>query len=298
MAIKSKHSGQRGPIPWRARATFQTGKTRRQRQAQQRQQTNALLIVVLVAVVVGGLVVLVNWQNAGSTKTVSCDDYPQYCVPLAGGSEQFPRLEAPSVRTLDGDSSGAPGVVRSVAADGVPVIGNPGAPIHFRVVADFACSHCNTYHTGDLHQFISDEVMAGNATVGAVMTTGTGGLYSQTATQAALCAGEQGAYWEMSDEIFRLARSRGVTSGFALTELKQSADAMGLDSDALVECISTNRYASVITGYTTFAMDHGVSGTPTLLVSYGDSGTWTRLEYAARTYGNMKALTEAALAVQ
>ena len=298
MTTKSKRSDERGPIPWRARATFQAGKTRRQRQAQQRQQSNVLMMVVLTAAVVGVVFVLVNWQNAGSTKTVSCDDYPQYCVPLAGGTDKFPELEADGVRTFDQDSSGVAGVVRTVSDDAVPVIGNPDAPIHFRVVADFACSHCNTYHTSDLHNFINEEVMAGHATVGALMTTGTGGIYSQTATEAALCAGEQGAYWEMSDEIFRLARSRGVTSGFALTQLKQSAEAMGLDGDVLLDCISTNRYTEVINGYHTFAIDHGVTGTPMLLVSYGDSGTWTLLDYAGRSYANMKALTNAALAAQ
>ncbi len=297
MATDSKQSGSvHGAVPWRARAKYQVGKTRRQRQAQHRQQANALLIVLMAALVVGVLIVLINWQNAGSTKSVSCDAFPQYCVPLAGGSADFPNLEAASVRTLNKESSGAAGVVRGVADGTVPFIGNPNAPIHFIVVADFACSHCNTYHTSDLDVFIKNEVMAGKATVGMMMTTGTGGLYSQAATSAALCAGEQGAYWEMSDEIFRLARSQGVQSGFALTQLQQSANAMGLDGDKLLECISSNRYANVINGYQTFAMDHGVTGTPALLVSYDDSGEWILLQYEARAYANMKALTDAAQA--
>ena len=55
-------------------------------QAQYQQQTSVLMMVIMATVVVVGLVVLFNWRNAGNTKAVDCTAYPQYCVPLAGGS--------------------------------------------------------------------------------------------------------------------------------------------------------------------------------------------------------------------
>ncbi len=289
--------GTRRRGPWRMRAQFALGKTRRQRQEQYRQQTSVLWMVLLATAVVAGAFVIMNWQNAGSTGTLSCADYPEYCVPFAGGSSltgDGALAEASGVRTLDEDSHGVAGVVRYVGSDHVPTLGNPDAPIHFRVVSDFSCSHCNDFHDTDLKRFINDYALTGDATVGIVMYTGIGLQYSETATEAALCAAEQGGLWEMSDEMYRVARSLGVQNGFTLAQVKRSADAMGLDADALATCVASARYKGVIAGYTNFAHDNGVTSTPTVLVSYGDSGTWEKIDQQQRNYDTLKSLTEAA----
>jgi protein-disulfide isomerase len=279
---------------WKTRAKFRVGKTPKQRQAQYQQQTSILLMTVLVTLVVGGLFMLFNWRNAGATKTVSCADFPEYCVPLAGGSDDERDLEAADTRELDEESHGVPGVVRYVAADNVVTIGNPAAPIHIRTVSDFACSHCNSYHNGDLHRFIEDYVLTGQATVSFVLYTGIGGQPSVVASQAALCAGEQGAFWEMSTELFRLARSLDLRSAFSLSQIRSSADSMGLNTRELTDCVTSDRYQLFLEQYRVFANDHGVTGTPTVFVSYGNSGEWQLLDQSGRSYANMKALTEAA----
>ena len=284
----------RSPIPWRKRATFRLGKTRRQRQEQYRQQFNALALTLLVAVVAAGLVIFFNYREAGSTKTVSCEEFPEYCIPFAGSLSTNTILannESDAVRTLDAESQGAPGVVRGYDQNGVPFLGNPDAPIHFVTVSDFACSHCQDFHQGDLKRFIENYVIPGQATFGFVMTTGTGRAYSQTASQAALCAGEQGAFWELSSELFRLASSMGVQSAFSLSQIKDSADSMGLDSQKLVDCVSSGKYLNLLASYTTFAQDNGVTGTPTVLVSY-DGVTWSKAP--SRAYDTLVALTEVA----
>lgn len=287
---------QRSLIPWRQRASYVPGKTRKQRQAQYRTQMNALMIAVLVAVVGGGLYAIINYQAAGSTKNVSCEEFPEYCVPPAGALADYPALEAPASRTLDVESEAAPGVVRAIdPTNHFAYLGNPDAPIHFVTVSDFACSHCQAFHMGDAERFMKDYVLTGQATFGIVLTTGTGLAYSQLATQAALCAGEQGAFWEMSSEFFRQGNSRGVTQAFTLTEIKKTAADMGLDADALVECVATGRYQNFLNKYQTFAADHAVTGTPTVLVSYGNSGTWSAV---TRNYDNLKSLTEKANANQ
>jgi protein-disulfide isomerase len=291
---ESTQSPRRQPF-WQGRAQFAVGKTRRQRQEQFRQQTGVLWMVLLATAIVAGAVVMINWQNAGSTKTLSCAEFPTYCVPFGGGSllvNEGAQAESPGVRTLDDASHGAAGVARYIDSEHVPTLGNPDAPIHFRVVSDFSCSHCNSYHTSDLHSFLQDYVLTGQATVGIVMFTGIGQQYSVMATAGALCAAEQGGLWEMADELFRLARSLGVENGFALAQIKQSAKALGLAADALASCVASGRYTPVIDEYMTWARDNGVTSTPTVMVSYGDSGTWEKLE--DRYYDSLKSLTEAA----
>ena len=280
-----------GPLPWGARAVFRPGKTRRQRQEQWRQQTTILGVILAVSVVASAVFIIANWQQVDEIKTESCAAFPQFCVPLAGGSTTIPALEASGARQLDAESSGVPGVVRGVDANGIPTIGDPSAPIHVVTVSDYACPHCQDYHDTDVPRFIEDYVLTGQATFGFVLTTGTGQFYSETASQAALCAGEQGAFWEMSSELFRLATSMGVQSAFSLSQIDDLADSMGLDSQKLVDCVSSAKYLNLLATYSTFAQDHGVTGTPTVLVSY-DGTSWSKMP--SRAYDSLVALTEAA----
>jgi protein-disulfide isomerase len=280
---------------WRKRATYAVGATTRQRKAQYKQQMNALLIALLVAVIAGGLFIWINWTGAGSTKSVSCNDYPQFCVPFAGGAagniESIASNEAAGVRELDESSKGAPGVVRGYEEDMI-FLGDPSAPIHFAVVLDFACSHCQDYHESDLPRFIDDYVLTGQATVQFVFTTGTGGSFSETASQAALCAGEQGAAWEMTDEIFRLTTSMGIQNAASISQLRNSAEDMGLDGDELTRCVASGNYRNfIVDNYRNFSNDHGVTGTPSVLASYGDTQEWTLVN---RDYGSLQQMTDAA----
>lgn len=282
---------------WRKRAAFQIGKARHHRQVQYKQQMQTLVLVLAGVILLGVVVILSNWREAGGTKRVNCLNYPDYCVPFAGGAtgtDPISQVESPKARDLHGENHGVKGVTRGFTADNVPFIGDPNAPVHFRVVADFACSHCNDYHQNDLNRFVKDYVLTGKATLESVMTTGVGGPSSETATEAALCAGEQGAFWEMSDELFRLARSQGVTQGFTILTIQKSADDMGLDSGKLTSCIASKRYAGFIEAFKNFSLNEGVGGTPTLLVSYGNSGEWQKLDNNQRDYNNMKAMTEGA----
>lgn len=277
-------------IPWPVRSGYEVGKTRRQRQAQYKQQINTLLAVLAVTLVLGFIFILSNWNNAGATKPISCAAYPEYCVPLAGGSTGFPSLEASGSRTFDMKSAAAAGVERYIDANNVATLGNPKAPIHFVVVSDFACPHCQDYHKTDMPRFINDYVLTGKATFGIVMVTGTGQGYSELASEAALCAGEQGSFWEMAEEFFRQAESRGIDQAFTIDAIRSTAKAMGLDSTKLTNCLTSNRYGNVMQNYATFTSDHGVSGTPTILVSYGNDNNWNTV---SRDYASLKQLTEA-----
>lgn len=280
-------------LPWRGRAQYARGRTRKQRQDQYNSQIKVLSIVLAVTLVAAGLFIYANWLQTGNTKAASCADFPEFCVPLAGGVSgggEMANLEAPSARTLDGESTAAEGVVRGVNDDFMPFMGNPDAPIHFVLMADYACPHCQDYHANDYQKFFDDYVLTGQATMAIGLLTGTGGQYSQTASTAALCAGEQGAFWEFNDELFRLAESMGASSAFSLSRLQESAREMGLDWDAMRSCIASGRYNPVMQSYTTVALDAGVTGTPTVLVRQGNAPWRQMLPY----YPNLAAVTEQA----
>ncbi len=290
MTTQNQSSEQPRASFWRSRVQFQVGVTRAERRAQYWKQIMTLVALLSATTVFGVIFIIANWQEAGSIASVSCEAYPEYCVPLVDGAGDatYADFEAPNSRSLDMPSQGVKGVVRGMTEDNVPFIGNPDAPIHFRTVSNFACPHCATYHSTDLEQFVQDYVLEGKATLGFVI------VGHETAAQAALCAGEQGAFWEMSAELFRLAGAYGVNTGFALQQISISANGMGLDANKLLSCITSQRYAPLLYEHQVFAQDMGVSGTPTLLVRFGDEGEWTRLEYSERGYENMASMTERA----
>lgn len=85
--------------------------------------------------------------------------------------------------------------------------------------------------------------------------------YAQKAAEAAVCAGEQGRFWEMHDSLFRSQRDLGVES------LKRRAKELGLDVTAFDVCLDSGRTAARIKEDATDATKAGVRGTPTLFIN-------------------------------
>lgn len=195
-------------------------------------------------------------------------------------------------------SSAVPVVVSAVPvpasyvdSNNIPTLGSPDAPIHFIEVADFSCPHCQDYFKTDMERFRTDYVLTGKATVGVALMTFVGGDYSALAAEAAMCANDQGAFFPMEKELYHLADTMGAPQAFTLDQVIPAAQTLGLDTAKLQDCISSNRYSSQLATYAQFAQDHGVTGVPTILVSYGNSGDWSEVP---RDYDSLKNLTEAA----
>jgi protein-disulfide isomerase len=86
------------------------------------------------------------------------------------------------------------------------------------------------------------------------------------AAEAAECAGEQGAFWEMHDALFE---SQEEWSGNAQAEetFGKLATDLGLDQAQFGACLEEGRYtAQVTTDYQEGAAD-GVSGTPAFRIN-------------------------------
>ena len=84
-------------IPWRQRTTYRVSSNAKQRKRQLRDQSNYLMMTLVVTVVLGGLFIYFNWRGVGSTKTVSCAEFPEFCVPLAGGATGATRVSPATI---------------------------------------------------------------------------------------------------------------------------------------------------------------------------------------------------------
>lgn len=82
------------------------------------------------------------------------------------------------------------------------------------------------------------------------------------AAEAARCAGEQGQFWEMHDRLFANQRALEPWSGHA--------DALGLDTAAFDECLSSNRHADGVRADMATARKAGASGTPSFVLGLTD----------------------------
>lgn len=216
--------------------------------------------------------------------SLSCEMYPLYCVPFVGDDANVPISgETPATRTLDQASAGVPGVLRGITAEGAYFIGDPTAPIRFKVFHNFGCGHCRTFANGDLQRFIESHVLTGQAGLEVIIMAFGAPPYPTDAVYAAMCAGEQGAFWEMEALLFEKGRS-------TLGQIIAFAAGIGLDEVALRDCVMSEQHADSLQLHETLALDYGVTATPTVMYSV-EYGEWTQ---TMRAYDNLVALTEAA----
>lgn len=168
---------------------------------------------------------------------------------------------------------------QSRTEDGGYVLGNPDAPVTIVEFADFACPHCQQYrHTMD--QFIREQVATGNARFEFRFFPTTGGAMTEFAGRVAQCAEEQqeGAFWEAYDVFFQLAESGQYNDQMGRTV----SDRLELDYSQILNCTSTATQPA-----TDLALGRrvGVTGTPAVLVRYGDAEP-TYINIGGRTYNS------------
>ncbi len=81
------------------------------------------------------------------------------------------------------------------------------------------------------------------------------------AAEAAHCAGDQGKYWEMHDQLFANHQKLDVP------DLKDHARAVGLDAAKFDECLDSGAKAKEVEKHQKAGEDAGVTGTPAFFIN-------------------------------
>ena len=151
-------------------------------------------------------------------------------------------------------------------------LGDPNAPAVIDVFEDFQCPACQFFSESVEPLIIEYLVSTGKARLvyrHYPFIDGMGasnGGESDQAANAAMCANEQGKFWEMKDIIY--ANWNGENQGnLNSRRLAAMAEAVALDMDAFDACFSDNKYQEQIQADFDLAGDMGVSGTPTVFVN-------------------------------
>jgi len=85
--------------------------------------------------------------------------------------------------------------------------------------------------------------------------------FAQKASEAGLCAKDQGKFWEMSDRLFANQQKLQVT------DLKEHALAIGLAAEPFNQCLDSSKYAAVIQKNQEEGGKFGVTGTPAFFIN-------------------------------
>lgn len=137
--------------------------------------------------------------------------------------------------------------------------GNPEAPITLMSFSDYQCPYCIR------SELVLNEVLArypGRVRlIHRHFPLDNIHPFARPASEAAMCAEEQGRFWDFHDAIF--ARE-GRLSSASFGEIAAELD---LDATALAECIDEGRYRQAVQADLVDGQQAGVTGTPAYFVN-------------------------------
>lgn len=133
-------------------------------------------------------------------------------------------------------------------------------PIQIIVYSDFECPYCAQFE--DTLKQVRDEF---NDKV--VIAFRHYPLFSHSQAMSAAiaseCAGEQGKFWEMHDQLF----ADNIDENFNLLQFKEDAKALGLDQIKFNQCLDTEKYKEKVESEMLEGKNAGAIGTPTIFIN-------------------------------
>ncbi|MCB0191167.1 MAG: DsbA family protein [Anaerolineae bacterium] len=143
-----------------------------------------------------------------------------------------------------------------------PTMGDPDAPVTMVEYSDFGCPHCQAFNAEKFEQLKTEYIDSGQIKY-VVHPYYLGNPQIGLATQAAWCAHDQGGFFEFQHAMFeQQGQIEYTTDAFA-----GLATELGLDGDALAQCVSDGTHSSDVESARQAATRRGVNSTPTFFVN-------------------------------
>ena len=152
------------------------------------------------------------------------------------------------------------GIERGQDEEGFPRLGSGTAPVKVVEFASFGCPGCAQFHR-DVFPQLLERVKAGDVSFTYVpLLTGEGNVTG--AAQIALCADNQGKFWETHDTLFSW-QNQYVANAFSQNRLTSGVRNLALNEGEINSCVRSSEINDLIT----LASQKGVTTTPTLRVN-------------------------------
>jgi protein-disulfide isomerase len=181
-----------------------------------------------------------------------------------------------------------------LSIDGAHVKGDKNAPLTLIEFTDFQCPFCGRHFKNTLPQLETDYIKTGKVKY-VLRDFPLESLHQNAfkAAEAADCAGEQGKYWEMHDQLFENQHA------LEPAKLPGYAKAAGLDVDKFNQCLESGKYADQIRKELAEGQQAGVTGTPSFFIGLTDPKSSevkvARTIKGAQAFGSFKAAIDSLL---
>jgi protein-disulfide isomerase len=151
-----------------------------------------------------------------------------------------------------------PKKVYSMSVDGAPIKGPADAWVTIVEVSDFQCPYCKRV-TPTLKQL--EEKYGSDVRFAFKHNPLSFHNRAKPASNAAACAGEQGKFWQMHDQLFENQRQLEDAN------FEQYAGKIGVDVGKWKSCYSSKKYEGKITGDQRQVVSLGARGTPAFFIN-------------------------------
>ena len=178
------------------------------------------------------------------------------------GTGLFPGLqsETQSVNQPAAVTTAEPQYIRyDIPTDGYYALGPEDAPITIVEFSDFQCPFCKRWHDEVYEPLLAAypgqiRFVYRNLPLTSIHPD------AQSAAEAAMCAGEQDAFWQFHEKLFS-------TTALGTGVYMQYAQDLKLNTASFESCLNTNKFQAKIQADSDFAIDLGINSTPTFFIN-------------------------------
>ena len=148
--------------------------------------------------------------------------------------------------------------------------GSDNAKIAIVEFSDFECPFCGQYFTDAGKNIMSDYVDTGKINLYYRHLPLSIHPHARELAEAAVCANDQGKFWQYHDDVFTkiVANNRTVPNGLIQTV----SNDVGIDSAKLTDCINSKKDSSIIDTDSKDATAAGIDGTPGFVIGIMKDG--------------------------
>lgn len=156
------------------------------------------------------------------------------------------------------------GLDQGYTDQGFPRLGSREAPVVVEGFSSYACTHCRDFHS-EIFPDLLDEVAAGQVQFVMIPVPHIG-VGAKSAAKGALCAGQQGRFWEMSEVLFDWQK-RFTLFSFDERRIRKGAENMGLDTAIFDRCMDSERIITILEAAQSEFKRRWLSGTPSFFIN-------------------------------
>jgi protein-disulfide isomerase len=152
-----------------------------------------------------------------------------------------------------------------ITLSGSPFQGNLDAKVTLVEFTDYQCPFCKRHKTGTMPEILKNYVETGKVKY-YLREFPLISIHPRAAkaSEAALCGGDQGKYWELHEALFSDQKKMSDADFIA------HAASTGLDVEAFKACLSGGKHASKVKADLDEGMKAGVRGTPSFVLGLTD----------------------------